>query len=568
MAGTRSPSVRTLLRLAIGLTSLVAPSAATRGPLTHDPVTWYEDDRRHIERPEERDPNLIWDMIDDSIVLPVSRATRPDRLVRRVGTIFGGEHVRPAVNVNALEEVPNSSWFTNRIGLFPMTPAAAAQGPGDGAGPDTTAAWTVTSAKNEGVTPGFVIHDACGDAFLIKFDPPHSLGMTTRAGVISARILHAAGYNVPDDNVVVFDKGKLTLGHGVKIKLPDGSKRPMTGADLETILGKVEPLPDGRFLAIASRFVEGRPIGCYNFRGRRRDDPNDHIDHENRREQRGLRIFAAFLNHYDTKQHNSLDTYFAEGDTHFVRHYLIDFASTLGTGAAGAQPRYGWEHTIDLLPLFGRAFSLGLHEDSWRRVRRPPGLDEIGYWESKEFDPIDFKPLQPNTAFAHLTHRDGYWAAKIISAFTDDHLAAIVETARYRSRAAAAYMTRVLSERRDKIARTCFDRIPPLDFFRVAEGNVRFRDLGVERNIYPADATRYRVRVRPVRSDRRGPDWPVWQENRNTSAALPSAESAGPPLRDYPFWAIECQVNRGAGWSRTTRVYVSRVTQAVIALER
>jgi len=550
-----------LLLLAIGLTSLIGSAAAARPQLTHDPVIWYEDDRRHIEQPEERDPNLIWDSMNDSIVLPVSRATRPDRLVRRVGTIFGGEHVCPADNVNALDEVPNSSWFTNRIGLFPMTPADVAQGPGDGTGPDVTSPWIVTSAKNEGVTPGFVIRDARGGAYLIKFDPPNSLGMTTRAGVISGRVLHAAGYNVPDDNVVVFDRDNLALGEGVKIKLPDGSKRSMTEADLETILNKVEPLPDGRFLAIASKFVEGRPIGCYNFRGRRLDDPNDHLDHEDRREQRGLRVFAAFLNHYDTKQHNSLDTYFADGDTHFVRHYLIDFASTLGTGAAGAQPRYGWEHTIDVLPLLGRTLSLGLHEDPWRRVRRPQGLDEIGYWESEQFDPIDFKPMQPNTAFAHLTHRGGYWAAKIISAFTDDHLAAVVERAQYRDPAASAFTTRVLGERRDKIARTYFDRIPPLDFFRVDGGSVRFRDLGVERNIYPADATRYRVRIRPVQSDRQGPNWPDWQESRDTVVGIPTAQES-------PFWAIECQVNRGAGWSRTTRIYVSRLTQAVIALER
>ena len=37
-----------------------------------------------------------------------------------------------AANVNALDEVPNSSWFTNRIGLGPLSPAELAAGPAHG----------------------------------------------------------------------------------------------------------------------------------------------------------------------------------------------------------------------------------------------------------------------------------------------------------------------------------------------------------------------------------------------------------------------------------------------------
>ncbi len=554
----------TALAAIVALAALVisTPLAAADEPLRDEPVIWYEEGRLPTPPQEERDPNLLWDMIHDSVVLPMGRHTRPDRLVRRIGTIFGGEHVPPAVNVNALDEVPNSTWFTNRIGLYPMTPEMVEHGAPPGRGPETEGPWTVKRAKTEGVSPGFVIEDRRGDRYLIKFDPPGALGMTTRAGVVSARLLHAAGYYVPNDNVATFVPEMLHLGKDVQIKLEDGSKRPMTVEDLDLILARVAPLPDGRYLAIASQYIAGRPVGGYDFYGRRQSDPNDRIDHQHRREQRGLRVFAAWLNHYDTKQHNTLDAYVRrEGsDTYYLRHYLIDFASTFGTGAAGNVPRYGWEYTIDLLPVLGRTVTLGLHEDPWRRLDDPEPGSEVGYWESELFDPQDFKPMQPNSAFANMTHRDAYWAAKIVSAFRDDHLIAAVRAAGYRDPAEEAYVIRILRERRDKIARTYFDKIPPLDFFMVSGEDLWFHDLGVERGIYPASDTRYRGRVRGVDAERQGRDWLPWQELPSTRVAL--------DVHDRPFWAVEVQVDRGDGWSRTTRVYVSKARGEVIALER
>ena len=67
----------------------------------------------------------------------------------------------------------------------------------------------------------------------------------------------------------------------------------MVEADLDAILGRVECGNDGRWRAISSRFLPGKPIGPFDYKGRRPDDPNDSIDHEDRRELRGLRLFAA-----------------------------------------------------------------------------------------------------------------------------------------------------------------------------------------------------------------------------------------------------------------------------------
>lgn len=540
--------------------ALLAGRVAAGEPLRDDPVRWHEDDRRHVaERPAERDPSLTWDLFDDGVAAPVARFFDPTRAVRWASVPFGGNHVKSAQNVNRLDEAPNSSWFTNRIGLFPLTVEAVRRGP-EGRVPSHDGPWTIVRAKTEGVTPGFTIRDARGDHYLIKFDPPGHPAMTTAAGVISQRIFHAAGYNVPDDNVVHFRADELVLDDDVKISLPSGARRAMTDADIEEILERVHVKPDGSIRAIASRFVDGRPIGPFSYDGTRDDDPNDRIPHRHRRELRGIAVFAAWINHFDTKQHNSLDAFVQDGDRSYVRHYLIDFASTLGSGAYGPAERFGWEYTFDPKAISRRILTLGLAEDDWRRVRRPEGLDEIAYFDVEQFDPAGFAPLQSNPAFVNLTRRDGYWAAKIVSAFTDEHLRAIVDEARYENPAAADYMVRTLAGRRDEIARHWFAQVAPLDFFTVEGGVLRYRDLGAERGLYPGRSARYRARVRGVDDARNGDGFGPWAESTAPRLSLPDVAAA--------FLEVECAVDRGDGWSKPIAAYIARASGRVALVER
>jgi len=198
--------------LYVSILSVLASFGAQAGDLGDEPIIWYDYDDAGIDKPEARDPNVFWDAIHDAIVLPTYRLIDFNRWVRHIGTAFGGDHVLPANNVNALDEVPNNSWFTNRIGLFPMSPQEAANGPGAGTGPDRSAPWAVVSAKTEGITPGFNIRDAKGDVYLIKFDPKGFLGTTSTADVVVSRLFHASGFNVPDDLTVTFKRQDLNLG--------------------------------------------------------------------------------------------------------------------------------------------------------------------------------------------------------------------------------------------------------------------------------------------------------------------------------------------------------------------
>ncbi len=546
--------------------------AAGAPPLRDAPVVWEVDDRGDIPLPKERDPNLLRDGIDESFFAPVGRLFNPSRLIRKAGTPFGADHVPAASDLNSLDEVPNSSWFTNRIGLHSMTPEEVARGPAHGDGPDRSAPWKVVSAKTQGVTPGFNIRDAQGKVYLIKFDPPCCPGMSSAAGVITGRLLHAAGYNVPEDFVVTFRREDLVLGDKVKITDPDGTKRPMVVDDLDRILARVVQEPDSSWRAIASKFLSGKPVGPFDWRGTRKDDPNDTVRHDNRRELRGLRVIAAWLDHFDMKQGNTLDMYVEDAGRHYVRHHLIDFASTLGAGATGPFPLANYEYAFDATASMGRALSLGFHQSPWERIDRPAGLDEVGYLESKEFEPSKWKPLDPNATFANLTDRDGYWASKIVSAFTDEQIAAAVAEGHYQNPVAATYVTRMLRERRDKVARRWFDRVAPLDFFTVDGEALHFRDLGAERGIYPGTTPRYRLRAGVVRADRGGARWSDWKET--SESVLDLADAVGrEPIRsateaERPFLAVEAQVDRGSGWGPSVTVYIARGSGRVVALSR
>ena len=560
-----------LASIAVVCVTLVGTSTGG-GKLLDEPPVWNEKDNNDIPQPKERNPSFAGDVWKEGVRAPLGRLTHPGRNVRRIGSFFGGEEVQQAANVNSLDEVPNSTWFTSRIGLFPMTPEQASHGLGGGRGPDRCGPWTVIAAKTEGVTPGFIIADATGDRFLIKFDPPGFPGTSSAAGVIANRIFHAAGYNVPDDAVVYFNRQDLKLQEGVTITEDRDDGRPMTEKDLDRILSGVSRGADGRWRALSSRFLEGTALGPFSYAGRRKDDPNDRIRHENRRELRGMRILAAWVNHSDTKQHNSLDTYVTENGKRFVRHNLIDFASTLGSSGYLPHPRSGSEYTVDPPAIAGRLFAFGFYESNWRRIERPEGLDELGYFQSEYFDPEEFKPYYSNSAFANMTKRDAYWAAKIISAFTEEHLNAIVAEAKYQNPKAADYVVKILAERRDKIARTYFDRIPPLDFFRRDGDRIVFHDLGNERGIYPGTTPQYRARASAVNADYKVHGWSEWVELRTTDIPLGSGPLASnveqAPVENYPFAAIEVKVNRGGGWSSTITAYLSRSHEAVVAIHR
>ena len=81
----------------------------------------------------------------------------------------------------------------------------------------------------------------------------------------------------------------------------------MTAADVDARLARPRgalTAPTGSWRA---KGISGKDIGPFRYYGTRPDDPNDIYPHEHRRELRGMRVFAAWLNHDDSRSINTLD---------------------------------------------------------------------------------------------------------------------------------------------------------------------------------------------------------------------------------------------------------------------
>ncbi|MCA1562906.1 MAG: hypothetical protein LC804_22435 [Acidobacteria bacterium] len=248
----------------------------------------------------------------------------------------GDSDARRAANVNTVDEVPDSSWFTNRIGIRSIANDELIKGPDTGTGP-AAGTWTVLSKKTEGVTPGFTMRDSTGEVYWIKFDPKSNPEMASGAEVVSTKFFHAFGYHVPENYVATLRRESLALAPGATLRDRDGRKRPMTIDDIDDILELAAPNSDGTYRVLASRNLPGQPLGPFRYYGTRPDDPNDIFPHEHHRELRGLSVFSAWLNHDEVRSTNSLDTVVEGPGRRIVRHHLLDFGSTLGSGSVQAQ---------------------------------------------------------------------------------------------------------------------------------------------------------------------------------------------------------------------------------------
>jgi len=141
-------------------------------------------------------------------------------------------------------------------------------------------------------------------------------------------------------------------------------------------------------------------------------DPNDIYPHETRRELRGLHVFCAWLNHDDSRAINNLDMIVEEAGSKFVRHHLIDFGSTLGSGSVTIQAmRPGNEYLIEPESIVKGIVSFGLWIRPWEKIKYSD-YPSIGRIEGDSFDPVKWKSEYPNPAFQNCDAEDAFWAAK------------------------------------------------------------------------------------------------------------------------------------------------------------
>lgn len=452
---------------------------------TNAPPTTAVNDRNDIAKPEERPYTRYLYNLDGQFLRLISRPLELHRPQRALG-------------VNALDEVPNSTWFTNRIGVRDVSPAEIATAPGGVGSPELYKPWTITSTKVGGMTVGFIIKDSRGEKFLLKFDVKGDPEAETATQVIMGKLLWAFGFNVTEDYIVYLNKRDLVVSPKAVIKDQFGHERPLTQTEVDRRLATIDEANDGNLRVMVSHWIPGKPLGGHAAEGVRADDPNDRIPHELRRDLRGAYALFAWLDHYDLHEGNTLDMWVADPADpkhHYVKHYWVDYGIALGLAAQkNGDPRAGYEWYFDVGVLVRELLSFGAAPRIWEE-RGEQSYRGIGRLETALFDPGTWKSSSAAYVPIYLADRiDKFWATKIIMKFTRDQIRAAVDAGRLSDPHAAAWLTDALIERQRATGRYWFSRVNPIDEIAVAKDTLCFKDLSIVYAFEPARGTHYTLR--------------------------------------------------------------------------
>ena len=531
---------------ALGLALLLAPAPAGAQRFRSDDPLRADPDDRPIPKPGLVELATAYDVIEHTF------SHRPKGAIP------------PAQNVNTLGEVPDSSWFTNRIGARAMTLEELVRGPNTGAGP--VKPWKVVRGKSSGITPGFTVEDATGETYFLKFDPVPYPRLSTAAEVLGTKFFHAMGYHVPETYLVAFRRQDLTVAPGARFSRGP-LKRPMNDRDIDDVLKSVLLRDDGTYQAVAGRKVPGVVVGPHKFHGVRSDDPNDVFPHEHRRELRGYRVFCAWLNHDDSRSVNTLDAWVEKGDEGYLVHYLQDFSSAFGSGSDAQRRitpqglRPGNEYVIDAGPILRSLFTFGIGDRPWRKVKYEV-YPEVGRIEGSFFAPEKWKPEYPNPAFERMRPADAFWAAAIVARFSDETVRANVRTGEFQDPAAEKHLADVLLQRRDKVIAHYFGTLNPLDGFRVEGERLVFENRGETAGLGSVEAYEY--------------EWFSFENANGRTAPLGGAGRAKSPSiplppREAEFLKARLRTfsPRQPAWKKSVDVYLRlSPTPRVVGIER
>jgi hypothetical protein len=464
MSSSRAASLALALALALG-TAGCGAAAVQRFPLRE--TLWSDqDDYAFSPRPEAWYSPYIWDGIDNSAFRPLSEAVALEL-----------DH--EAVNVNALDEVPASTWFTNRLSRAALPPDVVARGACADESPavpgvdeDVHGPFVITRGKPDGSSRGFFVRDAQGRSYLLKPDGELQPERGSAAEAIGAAVFWAAGYFAPCNRVIYLDPHELWLDPSAESVHTDGRREPLTPTLVAAVIEEAAVRADGRRRFSLSRFIEGDPISPWRYEDTWDADPNDVVPHQDRRDLRGMFVLSAWLSHIDARQENTLATWIDDGDEHgHVRHYLIDFSDTLGIlhPTQSLARRFGHSGYIDLQYIFEDLVTLGLVDRPWNHATFGPAGTTLGHFDVDHFEPDQWRPGYPNPAYDRMTEHDAAWMARIVARFGDAHVRALVARAHFSSAVVTAELERVLIGRRNRILERWLTRLSPLTEPRTAE---------------------------------------------------------------------------------------------------
>jgi len=249
---------------------------------------------------------------------------------------------------------------------------------------------------------------------------------------------------------------------------------------------------------VASAWLPGKPLGPYTYDGRRKDDPNDIIPHEDRRELRGARLVAAWLAHFDTREQNTMDVFMPADEKHpkgpgYVRHYIIDMGDSFGSVWEDDRisRRLNRAYLLDMPYMAEDFVTLGTIQRPWERAQHN-GL--FGYFSAKDFDPELWRGEYPNPAFGRMSEADGAWMARLLARFENGLVRAVVAVGKYEP-AGEQYLAETLIARREAILRRYFSRLSPIGELEATAYGVCGVDLARLSGVVPDEGVSFRARA-------------------------------------------------------------------------
>ena len=312
-----------------------------------------------------------------------------------------------ALNVNTVDEVPDSSWFTNRIGRATMPIAEVVRGPDRLDRRSRSTAGSSSGGKCTGVQPGFRMTDPAGQLYQIEVDPPSNPELATGAEIIGTAFYHAFGYHTVEVYLAELDPatpGDLASRRRSRDPL-NGRRRALTRRDVDDVLRRGARLPNGtlpragqplrrrqaarqlpllRHAARRSqrhRAARASPRAARRARLRRLAEPRRLARHQQPRHARDRRTARRY-----------------------VKHYMFDFGSILGSGTVYAQRhRAGNEYIFEWRPGWLTLATLGLYMRPWMHIDYPRRAASRSAGSRRDaFDPLKWKPEYPNPAFDNM----------------------------------------------------------------------------------------------------------------------------------------------------------------------
>lgn len=450
-------------------------------------------DKDHVScAPEVYVSPLAWDGIDNSIFRPFTR-------------VFKVAPWGEAPNANSLDEVADSAWFTNRLGRTPMTvddvvlgnckpEQLLADSPPDGS-------WLVDEGKMNGSSLGFRVTIPGKGKYLMKVDgdPPER---STAASAIGAAVYRAAGFFSSCEQIVYFKPSALKLKPGLRVKDNTGVEKDFDQAALDRVVKAATPRGE-QVRMQASAWLSGYLIGPYRYEGTRSDDPNDIIPHEDRRELRGMRVLASWLDHFDSREQNTMDTWMADkkdppdSSPGHVEHHILDTSDCLGSEWAwdGISKRLGYSYLLDWGDIGAAFVTLGIPHHTWDLVERTPGHTKFGYFNVKDFRADGWKNEYPNPAFSRMTERDAAWMARKMAHITPAMVSGLAKAGEFTDPADTVFLEQTLEGRLEKILDRYLTKLSPLGEVHIDNGSLCATDLAELRAVRPPEAFHYEARI-------------------------------------------------------------------------